>query len=451
MVDAGKRAVVIGSGIIGSDTAYELAKAGYDVTVVDKGPGPGSGSTSASSACIRFNYSTLTSVAVSYEAKLCWADWEDYLQGTDDGKLATFVECGGFSVDLPTEPGAAPREPLTDRFAQAGVPFEVLTAAEASERFPAMDFHSYYPPKPVTDDEFWEDSDRELTLTYMPDAGFMDDPQFSAHNLMAAAKRQGARFLFRHEMTGVRRGDDGSVAGVDLVGPGGETSSIDADIVVNAAGPHSAKVNQIAGVLDDFTVSTRPMRTEVHHFRAPEGYAKAQRPGPFMADTDLGIYFRGEPGGGLLNGGAEPACDELEFIDDPDSAQKTCTTKVYEAQSYRLARRFPDLQIPNAPSGVVGVYDVSSDWVPIYDKSSLPGYYVAIGTSGNQFKNAPVAGQIMRTIIDWCEGAADGTRHDHDVDPAPMRLPRLGIDVDLSEYSRKRKVDANAGGAGIFA
>ena len=28
--------------------------------------------------------------------------------------------------------------------------------------------------------------------------------------------------------------------------------------------------------------------------------------------------------------------------------------------------------------------DVSDDWIPIYDQSSLPGYYMAIGTSGNQ-------------------------------------------------------------------
>ena len=45
--------------------------------------------------------------------------------------------------------------------------------------------------------------------------------------------------------------------------------------------------------------------------------------------------------------------------------------------------------------GVVALYDVSDDWIPIYDKSSLPGFYMAVGTSGNQFKNAPVAGMMM--------------------------------------------------------
>lgn len=431
-------AVVIGAGIIGSDVAFELAKAGYDVTVVDKGPGPGSGSTSASSACIRFNYSTLTSVAVSWESKLLWADWENYLEGTDDGQLASFIQVGGLSVDLP----GSTREPVSTRFEKVGVPHEVLTAEQLKERFPAFDFTSYYPPKPVTDDAFWEDSDTPLSCTYMPDAGFMDDPQFAAHNLMAAAKRKGATFRFRTGVAGVTR-DDNRVTGVTLE----DGSHLAADVVVNAAGPHSGVINEMAGVLDDFTVSTRPMRVEVHHFTAPEGFARPDgTPGPFMADTDLGTYFRGEPGGGILNGGAEPACDELEWIDNADEYNASLTTPVYEAQSYRLARRLPELTIPNAPSGVVGIYDVSSDWVPIYDKTNLPGFYVAIGTSGNQFKNAPVAGQIIATIVTACEAG-----HDHDASPAPMRLPRCGIDLDLSEYSRRREVDPDAGGAGIFA
>ena len=29
-------------------------------------------------------------------------------------------------------------------------------------------------------------------------------------------------------------------------------------------------------------------------------------------------------------------------------------------------------------------YDASEDWTPIYDKSKLNGYFMAIGTSGNQ-------------------------------------------------------------------
>lgn len=436
-MNAGRTAVVIGAGIIGCDTAYELAKAGYDVHVVDRGPGPGSGSTSASSACIRFNYSTFTSVAVSWEAKLLWADWENYLGGTDDGKLASFIQVGGLSIDTP----ASGPEPVSVRFEKVGVPHEVLDADALAARFPGMDFSQFWPPKPVESEEFWEEPSARLTATWMPDAGFMDDPQFAAHNLMAAARRHGAQFHFRTPVTGIVC-EGGRVRGVQI---GEET--IEADVVVNAAGPHSNVINEMADVLGDFNVTTAPMRVEVHHFRAPDAFnQEGGVPGPFAADIDLGTYFRGEPGGGVLVGGAEPECDELEWLDDADDYNPTVTPKVYEAQSLRLARRIPDLRVPPSPSGVVGIYDVSNDWVPIYDRTALDGFYVAIGTSGNQFKNAPVAGQIMRTIIDACESG-----HDHDATPAPMTLPRTGHAIDLSEYSRLRENDPSQAGAGIFA
>jgi glycine/D-amino acid oxidase-like deaminating enzyme len=73
------------------------------------------------------------------------------------------------------------------------------------------------------------------------------------------------------------------------------------------------------------------------------------------------------------------------------------------------ARRFPDLAVPNRPKGIAGVYDVAQDWTPVYDKTALPGFYVAIGTSGNQFKNAPVVGALMDRIIDAAELATDSS------------------------------------------
>ncbi len=54
----------------------------------------------------------------------------------------------------------------------------------------------------------------------------------------------------------------------------------------------------------------------------------------------------------------------------------------------------PELRIPNQIQGVVGLYDVTGDWISIYDKSDLGGFYLAIGTAGNQYKNAPVVGEI---------------------------------------------------------
>jgi glycine/D-amino acid oxidase-like deaminating enzyme len=105
----------------------------------------------------------------------------------------------------------------------------------------------------------------------------------------------------------------------------------------------------------------------------------------------------------------------------------------FEAQVWRLARRLPDLAVPLRPTGLAGVYDVTPDWLPIYDRSSLDGFYLAIGTSGNQFKNAPLVGQMMLDLVDACEAG-----HDHDADPVTTDCHHIGRTLDLGTFSRLR-------------
>jgi len=123
---------------------------------------------------------------------------------------------------------------------------------------------------------------------------------------------------------------------------------------------------------------------------------------------------------------------------DPDTFD-TNFTEQWTHQAYRYAQRVPALGIPNRPAGVVDLYDVTEDWIPIYDRASLPGFYMAIGSSGNQFKNAPIAGKLMTALIDYCEAG-----NDHDADPLQFKLPRIARSIDVSHYSRRREINANS-------
>ena len=64
---------------------------------------------------------------------------------------------------------------------------------------------------------------------------------------------------------------------------------------------------------------------------------------------------------------------------------------------------------------------------------------MAVGTSGNQFKNAPVAGKMMAALIDYCEGG-----NDNDVDPLMFRLERIGREVNAGFYSRRRRINTES-------
>ncbi len=100
-----------------------------------------------------------------------------------------------------------------------------------------------------------------------------------------------------------------------------------------------------------------------------------------------------------------------------------------------MAQRIPNLPIPGQALGVVDLYDVSDDWIPIYDKSDLGGFYMAVGTSGNQYKNGPMVGLLMAELIDACEHGRD-----HDQDPVHIRCPITGFDLDAGFYSRNRDI-----------
>jgi sarcosine oxidase subunit beta len=192
-------------------------------------------------------------------------------------------------------------------------------------------------------------------------------------------------------------------------------------------------VNGLAGVLAEMGVGTRPLRQEVAYVPAPPG-ADAAR-GPLLcADGDVGCYWRQDTGGKFLVGGLEPACDPLEWA-DPDDWNRELTEQ-WTAQVYRAALRMPTLPIPSQAQGVAALYDVADDWIPVYDRSSLRGYYMAVGTSGNQFKNAPLVGVLMAELIAACEAGRD-----HDREPVRLRGRHTGLELDLGFFSRLRSVN----------
>jgi len=135
-----------------------------------------------------------------------------------------------------------------------------------------------------------------------------------------------------------------------------------------------------------------------------------------------------------LIGSEEPECDRLEYV-DPDNYEMGFTDQA-RIQMMRAAMRVPNLPLPNQQQGLVDLYDVSDDWYPIYDKSALPGFYLAIGTSGNQYKNAPVVGAFMTELIEYCEKG-----NDHDQQPFQYQMKYVNCTFDIGFFSRNREIN----------
>ena len=73
-------AVIIGAGVIGTATAFELCKRGYKTLNIDKLPVRRLRPTSNSCAIVRAHYSSFDGVAMAYEGFFYWKKWAEYLE-----------------------------------------------------------------------------------------------------------------------------------------------------------------------------------------------------------------------------------------------------------------------------------------------------------------------------------------------------------------------------------
>lgn len=415
--------IVIGAGVMGASISLELARSGRSVVCIDAGPAVGSGSTSSSSAIIRFNYSTFDSVLTAWEAAHRWKDFAGHLGVTDPDGMVRLIETGCLALDTPGDN----RVEVSALFRDIGIPFEDLSGEQIKHRFPALDKGDFWPPRPLDDPRFADDATSDIAGYYTDEGGFIDDPMRAAQNFMFAAREHGAEVRLNATVTEIRS-QDGVVQGVTL----STGDQINAPVVVNVAGPAASAINELAGVTDEMRIKSRPLRQEVHVLEAPASFSTET--GSLVSDPGVGVYFRPGLSGTVLIGSSEPECDDLQWIEDAADFVNTPTPELFEAQVLRAARRLPDLRIPLAPVGLADLYDASDDWAPLYDKTSVAGYFMACGTSGNQFKNATMVGIFMTALVDAHDGG-----HDHDRDPVRVRGDLTGREINLAAFSRLRQ------------
>ncbi|MCP4022669.1 MAG: FAD-binding oxidoreductase [Desulfobacteraceae bacterium] len=419
-------AIIIGAGIIGNCIAYELASNGFKTLSIDKLGGSGFGSTAGSCAIIRLYYSSPEGVALAREGYYYWINWPRYLNVKDPDGMAYYKNTGAMVFKSEVNKDLIPVKKSLDSL---GVGYLDLSVKEMKKYLPNPDLRSFYPQKRMDEEGFGEaTADTIHGALFVPESGYVSDPKLSTHNVEAATRNVGGDFMFNAQVSDILK-KDGRAAGVALK----DGTTIHAPVVVNAAGPHSYIINQMAGVEDQMNIKTRALRVEVSHVPSPEGL-DWENNGIITSDSDTGVYTRPEVGNHFLIGSEEPKCDPLEYVDPDD--YNTDFTDQMRVQAMREAMRLPDLPVPNNPQGLVDLYDLSDDWYPIYDKSSLPGFYMAIGTSGNQYKNAPVVGSFMRGLVQYCEKG-----NDHDIDPLQYRMKYINHTLDIGFFSRNREIN----------
>lgn len=413
--------VVIGAGVLGASIAVSATRRGLRVVVVDRNAAAGFGSTSASAGIVRIHAGDVESSLLATESVLGWKAWRDFAEVPRREAAAQFVQCGTYILDDSNGSIERARHILLE----SGAEFSELDGEALAEALPWADTRRLGPPSLPEAEGFWRSGSYRIEQAiHTPASGYVADPALAAQNLADLARRRGAEIVLGRNVVDVR-----DARAQELLVVLDDGRSIPAKNVVNVAGPASARVNAMLSVGRDFRVGQRLVRHELHHVTMPDPGV----PTAHIVDGDLGINFRPEGADGFLVGSSGAPVDGEEQADSPDGFVARATRESWYRQAGRALRRIPGVVLPPKPRGVAGLYDVTDDWLPIYDRTDRPGVFVAIGTSGNQFKNAPVVGEIMMEFV-----VASLNGEDTDRSSVSIDLPGLRRRIDASVFSRLR-------------
>ncbi|MGY1701987.1 NAD(P)/FAD-dependent oxidoreductase [Geodermatophilus sp. SYSU D00766] len=344
--------VVIGGGVMGLATAYELARAGVrDVVLVDR-DAFGAGSTSRAAGGVRAMFSDPVNITLGARSLETFRDFPARF-----GQDIDFAEVGYLFL-LSTPDAVAAFEAAVALQNDLGVPSRVIDVAEARKLSPLIS------PEGL------------LAAAWSPTDGHCT-PESVVLGYASAARRAGATLLPHCPATGIEV-TDGRVSAVHTA-----AGTVRTDTVVCAAGAWSAEVGAWAGV--ELPVS--PLRRQV---LVTEPVPDLDPHTPFTIDFDTSFYFHRE-GRGLLMGMSDP--------DETPGFRLTRSDDWLPRLGEAIERRAPALAGVGVASGWAGLYEMTPDHNALIGRADeVEGFLYATGFSGHGFLMGPAVGEVVRDL-----------------------------------------------------
>jgi len=354
-------AIVIGAGITGAATAYQLKKAGVGKVLLLESAQPAAGGTGKSAAIVRQHYSTALMARIALDSVALFETMEEELQ-----KSELFFNTGWMML-IPEDLYAAAAKNL-EMQRSIGIDTEFLDQAEW--RSGALE---------------WLNPEGIAAVAYERRGGHAD-PVRVTEAYCDAFQRLGGELRVKTPVRAIQRVRD------KVIGVLTDDGELGGDIVVNAAGPWASALAQSAGIEMDMRV----VREQDTIWEAVAG--RPLPPNPISNASDA-IYS--VPGGGrrLLIGQGFPK----DYLDvDPNNYKETGDDDFVSLILERAQNRFPGLQGMKLLTSYAALYDVTPDWYPFVGfRSGLEGYVDACGGSGHGFKIAPaIALELAHWIVD---------------------------------------------------
>ncbi|WP_367356165.1 NAD(P)/FAD-dependent oxidoreductase [Mesotoga sp.] len=350
------RVVIIGGGVIGTATAFYLAKSGIrNVAVLEKDY-LSSGSTGRCGGGIRQQWSERMNVRLAMRSVDHFKRFE-----SEVGFDIEYFQ-GGYLLLAYTEEEVSLFEKNTKMQQEEGLNVVLLSREETAKIFPFIN---------LTNVE---------AAAYCPSDGHAN-PHLTTFAYARAAQRMGVDILTH---TSVKRilTENGRITGVLT-----DRGEIEAEVVVNAAGGYSHEVGRMAGI----DLPTESYRHQIFVTEPLEHFMD-----PLVISFEKNFYIRQTKSGNFIMGQGDRT--ELPGHDI------TPTWRFLREMTGKMPVFFPFLSDMRILRHWAGLYNMSPDALPIIDRScEIENFYCAIGFSGHGFMLAPAVGEAVAEWIVYGE------------------------------------------------
>jgi sarcosine oxidase subunit beta len=343
---------IIGGGILGTATAYYLAKFGIkNVTVVEKST-ICSGSTGACGAGIRAQW------GAEMNCRLALAALDMFEQLDDELGFPTGLNQGGYLLVAYKETEWENLKNGVTLQNKLGVNSKIVSLKEAREICPGLA------------------ADDAIGFTYHARDGHAN-PFLTTFAYVEASKRFGVTYHRKTEVTGVTV-ENGVVKGINTT-----RGDIHAPIVINCAGAWAQQIAKMAGV-------KLPNWGERHEIMITEPV----NPGvcPCMLMSFSGNYYIQQRPHGSIICGMSPA-------GHPEDYSNQTTWNFVESMSRTILKMLPRVKDIRVVRHWSGQYDMTPDAQPIIGETDVRNFYHSTGYSGHGFMLGPIAGKILAQHI----------------------------------------------------
>ena len=340
---------IIGSGITGCSAAYYLAKQGRQVIVLEKDSGVGLQASARAAGGVRQQGRT-GALHLAMAAVQLWAGLPEELQAELE-----YIRTGNLVVALDEDSAAALERETAWEQEQGLADVCMIGAAACHQMVPGL-------------------TDEVVAGKHCPSDGAAN-PMLVTPAFARAAQRAGARILTSTSVTGLLS------SGAKVRGVATDQGDIEADFVINAAGPWASRFNNLA----DCATRISPGRSQL---LITERFAP--RLHPFL--TIMGrVYLRQTVAGNVVIGVGGLANDTYEqYVDYPSLQQ----------YAQLVCEALPWLKEATLIRSFAGITEYTPDEEPyIGAVPGAEGLFVAAGFHGQGFCVGPMAGKIIADLI----------------------------------------------------